>query len=131
MTRLEEGQLTSSRDPMSFESPLRFQISCQPILEPTRIGRCRFCDFFESCQVIHHFVFKHLNPRHFRHVLLSVFPIRFQGFLGSLGSRKNHSYYQDKQLHHEELPESRHSPWSASRENPSLAVGRFEASKNV
>ena len=54
MTRLEEGQLTSSRDPMSFESPLRFQISvCQPILEPTRIGRLgRFCAFFESCRVI-------------------------------------------------------------------------------
>lgn len=38
----------------------------------------------------HHFVFKHLNPRHFRHVLIKVFPI---WFLGGLGSPKNHSYY--------------------------------------
>ena len=38
----------------------------------------------------HHCVFKHLNPRHFRHVLIKVFPI---WFLGGLGSPKNHSYY--------------------------------------
>ena len=86
----------------------------------TSLSRVRsFITRFSSISTVLH--------RHFRCVLINVFSIPF---LGGLGSPKNHSYYQDKQLHHEELPESRHSPWSA-KENPSLNVGRFKAPNNI